>query len=39
MKKTGNRLKSEEGASLAVALLFFVLCGVGASIILAAGTN
>ena len=39
MKKTGNRLKSEEGASLAVALLFFVLCGVGASIILAAASS
>lgn len=39
MKKTGNRLKSEEGASLAAALLFFVLCGVGASIILAAASS
>ena len=38
MKKTGNRLKSEEGASLAAALLFFVLCGVGASVILAAAS-
>ena len=36
MKKTGNRLKSEEGASLAAALLFFVLCGVGASVLPAA---
>ena len=39
MNKTGKRLKSEEGASLAAALLFFVLCGVGASVILAAASS
>lgn len=38
MKRAGNRLKREDGASLAAALLFFVLCGVGASIILAAAS-
>lgn len=33
-----KRLKSESGASLVAALLFFVLCGVGASVILAASS-
>ena len=34
----GKRLKSENGASLVAALLFFVLCGVAASMILAAAS-
>lgn len=39
MKKTAiNRLKNEDGASLVAAILFFVLCGVGASVILAASS-
>lgn len=39
MKKAAvNRLKSEDGASLVAAILFFVLCGVGASVILAASS-
>lgn len=33
-----GRLTSEAGASLVVAILFFVLCGVGASVILAAAS-
>lgn len=39
MKKAAvNRLKNEDGASLVAAILFFVLCGVGASVILAASS-
>lgn len=34
----GKRLKSENGASLVAALLFFVICGVAASMILAASS-
>lgn len=33
-----ERLKKEDGASLVAALLFFVLCGVGASVILASAS-
>lgn len=33
-----NRLKQEDGASLSLALLFFVICGVAASMILAAAS-
>lgn len=33
-----KRLKNEQGASLVAAILFFVLCGVGASVILAAAS-
>lgn len=34
-----GRLETENGASLAAALLFFALCGVGASVILTAATT
>ncbi len=38
MKQAANRLKQENGASLALALLFFVICGMAASVILAAAS-
>ena len=33
-----RRMKNQDGASLMAALLFFVFCGVGASIILASAS-
>lgn len=33
-----RRIKNQDGASLMAALLFFVFCGVGASIILASAS-
>lgn len=38
MKKLTETLKKEDGASLVAAILFFVLCGVGASVILASAS-
>lgn len=38
MKKLTETLKREDGASLVAAILFFVLCGVGASVILASAS-
>lgn len=34
-----RRMKNQDGASLMAALLFFVFCGVGASIILASASR
>ena len=36
--RISSRIKNQDGASLMAALLFFVLCGVGASIVLAAAS-
>lgn len=37
-KQVSGRIRNQEGASLMAALLFFVFCGVGASIILASAS-
>ena len=37
-KRVFRRMKNQDGASLMAALLFFVFCGVGASIILASAS-
>ena len=34
-----NRMKSEKGATILIALLFFLLCAVAGSVVLAAGTG
>ena len=34
-----NRIKSESGATILIALLFFLLCAVAGSVVLAAGTS
>ena len=40
MKKIGEKLRSESGASILLALLFFLLCAmVGASVLMAAASN
>ena len=38
LKQVSGRIRNQEGASLMAALLFFVFCGVGASIILASAS-
>jgi hypothetical protein len=34
-----NRIRSEQGATILIALLFFLLCAVAGSVVLAAGTS